>query len=214
MSICSKYVGIYAYSFVYFDSKVSAQESITEAKSEQKAEDTTEEGGARAKSGWDEKSSGGKRGGRGKRRGLGLFSGSKGGPEEARAGIGERSKSHRAFEDNDDEDTETFIIPDIDEGREEDFQLTVAEAPATRYRLPTARELDEQLPRAQWREPRGESDDVDISILVRLLEPPQNILEPDELWDKDRLFEEVSQSLTKERVSKRHVEAPQLFTEV
>ena len=150
-----------------------------------------------AKSGWGE-DSGSKRGGR--RRGLGMFGNSKSSAEEGKSSMEARSKSHRAFDDDDEKDTETFMIPDIDEDREEDFQLTVAEAPATRYRLPTAQELDNELPRSQAVSSNRHDDDIDLSILIRLLEPPENLNETDELWDRDRLFEQVSQSLTKERV--------------
>lgn len=177
-------------------SKSSERRGISEAKSGENEEINESQAGRRV-SGWEEGTKV-----KTKRRSR-LFGGSKTGAEEKdKEKVESRSSAHKAFDDGSDDDTEVIAIPDIDEDKEEAFQLTVAEAPATRYALPTPEELERELPFGGSVLSRTDnSDEIDVSILLRLLEPPENIIERDEIWDRDQLFEQVSQELTKERVS-------------
>eukprot|EP00752_Nemacystus_decipiens_P007427 g6639.t1 len=96
----------------------------------------------------------------------------------------------------DNEETEILVIPDLEDEGEEDIVLKVAAAPKnTTRRVPSLRELDEDLKHAI----PSSADGLDMSLLTKTLVPPEMLEEDDSPWDFDTLLQSVTQEFNAEK---------------
>ncbi|CAM9891163.1 unnamed protein product [Ectocarpus sp. 4 AP-2014] len=106
--------------------------------------------------------------------------------------------SNRANRRNhfDNEETEILVIPDLEDEGEEDVEPKVAAAPQnTTRRVPSLRELDEDL---KYAIPSG-ADGLDMSLLTKTLVPPEMLEEDDSPWEFDSLLQSVTQEFNAEK---------------
>merc|ERR1719384_2748525 len=97
---------------------------------------------------------------------------------------------------NDSDDDAIPIIPDLDDVRDEDMQLQVADAPSVAVnRGATYKELDSDLLKNVA---FATLDDIDLRLLTKCLAPESALKEPDENWNWDVIFAQVSGKLHKE----------------
>merc|ERR1712156_1247500 len=88
------------------------------------------------------------------------------------------------------------IIPDLDDVRDEDMAFTVADAPSVAVnRVATYKELDNDLLKHVA---FATLDDIDLKLLTKRMAPESALKEPDDPWNWDVVFAEVSGELTKE----------------
>ncbi|CAM9487544.1 unnamed protein product [Ectocarpus fasciculatus] len=96
----------------------------------------------------------------------------------------------------DNEETEILVIPDLEDEGEEDVETKVAAAPQnTTRRVPSLRELDEDL---KYAIPSG-ADGLDMSLLTKTLVPPEMLEEDDSPWEFDSLLQSVTQEFNAEK---------------
>jgi len=88
------------------------------------------------------------------------------------------------------------IIPDLDDVRDEDMAFTVADAPSVAVnRVATFKELDNDLLKHVA---FATLDDIDLKLLTKRMAPESALREPDNPWNWDVIFAEVSGELQKE----------------
>merc|ERR1719219_375989 len=96
---------------------------------------------------------------------------------------------------SDDED-DGPLIPDLDDVRDEDMAFQVADAPSVAVnRVATYKELDSDLLKNVA---FATLDDIDLRLLTKCLAPESALKEPDENWNWDVIFAQVSGELHKE----------------
>merc|ERR1712150_29765 len=96
---------------------------------------------------------------------------------------------------SDDED-DGPLIPDLDDVRDEDMAFQVADAPSVAVnRVATYKELDSDLLKHIA---FATLDDIDLKLLTKRMAPESALKEPDDPWNWDVVFAEVSGELTKE----------------
>merc|ERR1712038_63463 len=96
---------------------------------------------------------------------------------------------------SDDED-DGPLIPDLDDVRDEDMAFQVADAPSVAVnRVATYKELDSDLLKHVA---FATLDDIDLRLLTKRLAPESALKEPDENWNWDVVFAQVSGELHKE----------------
>ncbi|XP_030564937.1 intraflagellar transport protein 43 homolog [Drosophila novamexicana] len=95
------------------------------------------------------------------------------------------------------------IIPDLDDVRD-DFMLNeIADPPPVRYSHEVAlKELSSDL---LSQNAFSAIEDVDLSMLTRCLHDQESLDEPDELWEWDRLFTEVTAQINSDKTLKAGV---------
>lgn len=119
----------------------------------------------------------------------------------SKAPFGRRAQAQRAGAPKDKFDTDTITviteIPDLEEEpREADLTSAVAEAPNVRStRIQALQDLDQQI---LFQLPSAMGDGIDLSLLTSALSPQLNVAEPDQLWEFDQMFADVSSEMLAE----------------
>eukprot|EP01135_Chromosphaera_perkinsii_P009919 Nk52_evm12s1967 gene=Nk52_evmTU12s1967 len=127
-------------------------------------------------------------------------------PQEGGWGFGDAAKNSPSLTrlDEDEEqrrasasDDDIPVIPDLEEVREEELTVQVAQPPQAKFsRVATIRELDSDLlTTAAYNLSESE---IDLSILSKVLLPSDQVIEEDKAWDWDRTFTEVSSEMQAE----------------
>lgn len=111
--------------------------------------------------------------------------------------VSESKISHNPKHDEDsDDESPAMMIPDLDEEQAEDITRQVAEAPTLKSsRVQTLKELDQEIDRAL---PPASEIGVDLSALMRLLTPQEQVQEEDEPWDYAQVLQTLASQMTKE----------------
>uniref|UniRef100_A0A1A9ZR36 Intraflagellar transport protein 43 homolog n=1 Tax=Glossina pallidipes TaxID=7398 RepID=A0A1A9ZR36_GLOPL len=81
------------------------------------------------------------------------------------------------------------IIPDLDDFKDDILLNEIPEPPSVSVdRVVTFKELNSDI---LMQKSYGNVEDADLSILTKCLQAPENLDEPDELWEWEKLFTEV-----------------------
>lgn len=99
--------------------------------------------------------------------------------------------------DDDSSELDLPVIPDLDDVQEADMANQIAQAPSvTVNRVATYKELDyDLLKHAAFLTLDNETD---LKVLAKALHAETEVLEPDQAWEWERLFTEVSSELHQE----------------
>eukprot|EP00899_Mesostigma_viride_P021067 jgi/Mesvir1/28962/Mv17738-RA.1 len=95
-----------------------------------------------------------------------------------------------------DQEEDVTDIPELEMEGEEDITKQVAQAPKMRKdRVQTIRELEHEM---QYTLPSNADVNIDLSILAKVLIPPDELIEEDKLWEPETLLQEVASELNAE----------------
>eukprot|EP01137_Pigoraptor_chileana_P016475 Opistho-2@5918 len=114
----------------------------------------------------------------------------------------------RRSDDKRDSDDEMPVIPDLEQVQEEDLSTQIAAPPSVKMsRMATIRELDSDLSQQFGFLASASQDGVDLKLLTRVLASQAQIAEPDQPWDWDKTFTEISSELQAEQESAKAPDA-------